>query len=267
MNKVSKIVFAIIVIISIAFIIFYSLNKDNKNMETINKIVKTVKASNTEVMLYVGSSDCEACDLQGPQMSLLLSNYDFEYYYVDFNEISTTSGKTNFIKSLGVDTTVDFSTPNILIYKNGKIISQTSGLTSVNKIFDVLQENSIIENTEKMPVNYLTLTSFTELTEDNSEHVVMLGSAASEASNSAQEIIWNIAKEKNITIDYLMLNDLSETEGATFEKKLSYYSSGENTVTLPTMLIIKNGEVISVLADLQTSDSYIEFLTENGIIE
>jgi len=267
LGKESKIVFSIIVIACLVFILVYSLNKTNENMKTVNQIVDTVKKADTETMLYVGSSDCEACDLQGSQMSLLLENYDFEYYYVDFNEIPTTSAKTKFIKDIGVDTSKDFSTPTILIYKDGKIISQTSGLTSINKIFNTLQKNSIISSEDALPVNYLSLSSFINLTEDNTKQVVMIGSAAEADSNSAQEIIWDIAKENNVNINYLMLNDLSKVEGATFEKTLDFYAVDNNTVAIPSMLIIENGQVINFIADLQDSDTYIAFLQENGIID
>lgn len=267
MSKESKIVFSVIIIACLVFILVYSLNKTNKNMKTVNQIVETVLDADTETMLYVGSSDCDACDLQGSQMSLLLENYDFEYYYVDFNEIPTTSAKTKFIKDLGVDTSEDFSTPTILIYKDGKIINQTSGLTSINKIFNALQDNNIISAEDTLPVNYLSLSSFINLTEDNSKQVLMLGSAATEDSNSAQEIIWDIAKENNVKINYLMLNDLSEVEGATFEKTLDFYAVDNNAVTTPSMLIIENGQVTNFLADLQDSDTYIDFLKENSIID
>jgi len=267
LSKESKIVFAVIIIACLIFILVYSLKKTNENMKIVNQIVETVLAADTETMLYVGSSDCDACDLQGSQMSLLLENYDFEYYYVDFNEIPTTSDKTKFIESIGVDTSEDFSTPTILIYKDGEIVSQTSGLTSINKIFNALQKNSIINSEDSLPVNYLSLSSFITLTEDNTKQVVMIGSAAEVDSNSAQEIIWNIAQENNVKINYLMLNDLSEAEGATFEKSLDFYAVDDNTVTIPSMLIIENGQVTNFIADLQDSDTYIAFLTENGIID
>ena len=267
MGKESKIVFAVIIIACLMFILIYSLNKTNKNMKTVNQIVDTVLNADTETMLYVGSSECEACDLQGSQMSLLLENYDFQYYYVDFNKIPTTSAKTKFIKNIGVDTLEDFSTPTILIYKDGKIVSQTSGLTSINKIFNALQKNNIISAKDSLPVNYLSLSSFIDLTEDNAKQVVMIGSVAKVDSNSAQEIIWNIAKENNIKINYLMINDLSEKEGATFEKTLNFYSVDNNPVTTPSMLIIENGQVTNFIADLQNSDAYIAFLKENSIID
>jgi thiol-disulfide isomerase/thioredoxin len=267
LSKESKIVFAVIIIACLMFILIYSLNKTNENMKTVNQIVDTVLNADTETMLYVGSSECEACDLQGAQMSLLLENYDFQYYYVDFNEIPTTSAKTKFIKDIGVDTSEDFSTPTILIYKDGKIISQTSGLTSINKIFTTLQKNSIISSEDSLPVNYLSLPSFIDLTEDNAKQVVVLGSAAEVDSNSAQEIIWDIAKENNIKINYLMTNDLSEKEGATFEKTLDFYAVDDNPVTTPSMLIIENGQVTNFISDLQDSDTYVNFLKENGIIE
>lgn len=267
MSKESKIVFSIIIIACFVFILVYSLNKTNENMKTVNQIVETVLKADTETMLYIGSSDCEACDLQASQMSLLLENYDFEYYYVDFNEIPTTSAKTKFIKDIGVDTSEDFSTPTILIYKNGKIISQTSGLTSVNKIFNTLQKNSIISSDDTLPVNYLSLSSFINLTDDSTKQVLMLGSAATVDSNSAQEIIWNIATENDVKINYLMLNDLSDAEGATFEKTLDFYAIDDNSVTTPTMLIIEDGQVTNALVDLQDSDTYIAFLQENGIID
>lgn len=267
MSKESKIVFAVIVLVCLGFILFYSINKDNKNMKTVNQIVENVMDADSETMLYIGSSDCEACDLQAVQMSLLLENYDFEYYYVDFNKITTTSAKTKFIKSLGVDTSEDFQTPMILIYKDGEIVSQTSSLTSINKIFTTLQKNNIISTEDVLPVNYLTLSSFIELTENSGKQAVMLGSPIEAQSNSAQEIIWNIAKENKISINYFMLNDLTEAEGKTFENSLDFYSVDDNNIVIPTLLIIEDGKVIDFMSQLQDSDAYTNFLKENGIME
>ncbi len=267
MSKESKIVFAVIVFGCLAFILFYSINKDNKNMKTVNQIVENVLDADSETMLYIGSSDCDACDLQATQMSLLLENYDFEYYYVDFNKISTTSAKTKFIKSLGVDTSKDFQTPMILIYKDGEIVSQASSLTSINKIFTLLQKNNIISAEDVLPVNYLTLSSFIKLTENSGKQAVMLGSPVEAQSNSAQEVIWNIAKENKVNINYFMLNDLTEEEGKTFENSLDFYSVDDNNLVIPTLLIIEDGKVIDFITQLQDSDTYINFLKENGIME
>jgi predicted bacteriocin transport accessory protein len=249
------------------FIAVYSIKKDDDKMRDINNIVTTVLSSNKETMLYVGEKNCEACNLEAPQMSLLLEKYNFQYYYVDFAEITTKSAKNKFIKDLKVDLTKDFQTPTILIYKNGKILDQMSGLTSVNKIFNSLQEYNIIPKENALPVSYLNLSTFIKLRDSNEKAAVMLGSAASIDSNNAQGIIWNIAQEKKVTINYFMLNDVTEDEGSTFEKSLDFYSDQNNQVTTPTMLIIENGQVINSLVGLQDSDTYINFLKENRIID
>lgn len=268
MNKQSRIAFAVIIVLALLFIIIYGINKDNKKMQTINNIVSKVKSATKNTMLYVGSSDCEACQSQATQMSLLLSNYDFNYYYVDYNEITTTSDKTTFVNNLGIDiSSSEFSLPQILIYKNGKVVNQFTGLTSINKIFDTLKESGIISSKESLPVNYLTYSSYKNLLEQSGKQVVMIGDVGTTDSNSAQALIWTIAKENNVKINYLMVNDLSETELTSFKNSLDFYSKDGNTVTSPTMLIIEDGKVIKSLVDLQSSDSYVEFLKENDIIE
>ena len=265
MNKKSNYVFLVIIILLVGGIFTYSLYKNNKNMKVINNIVKTVLNSEDEIMLYIGSSNCDACDIQSYSTSLLLSYYKFNYMYIDFNEISTRSKKLKLLSDLSLDDEESFTTPTIAIYKNGKIVDKLTGVNSTNKLFDLLNDNNIIKE-DKLKANYLSLSSFINKLESNNKSVVVVSSSVEKNSINLEGILWKIASDYNAEINFLMVNEFSNEELETFESKLDYYRTSENGLISPELLIIENGNIIDSLSNTSSEDEYVDFLKENGII-
>lgn len=262
MSKENKIFFGIFLVCSLLLILYLGVSNASKKQNIIDNIVDEVLASEDTAMLYIGSSKCEACAKQASQMALLMEDYEFDYYYIDMEEITTSKKQSQVVEKLKIDVTNGLITPSILIYKNGKIIDQLSNLNCANKIFNLLTKNQIIITDKELPINYLNYSSFNSMVDSNKKEALILGAVSYDDSNTADEIFWNIAKTYSLKLNYLMLDDLSQEEFDSFQNKINHY-----IVNTPSIIIIENGEVINEIANLQEEIDYIDFLQENGIIK
>ena len=170
---------------------------------------------------------------------------------------------TDIVDDLGIKTK-EFVTPSLVIYKDGELEDMVSGFQTPDMLFDFLQKNSIISAEANMYINYLDLDKYKEIIQSKEPQIIALGSYSSEESNTTQVELWKVAKENNIKINYLSLSTLTEKEGADFESTLSFFS--ENEVSIPMIIVVKNGEVIASSLETFDTEGYINFFKENGLM-
>ena len=170
---------------------------------------------------------------------------------------------TDIVDDLGIKTK-EFVTPSLVIYKDGELEDMVSGFQTPDMLFDFLQKNSIISAEANMYINYLDLDKYKEIIQSEEPQIIALGSYSSEESNTTQVELWKVAKENNIKINYLSLSTLTEKEGADFESTLSFFS--ENEVSIPMIIVVKNGEVIASSLETFDTEGYINFFKENGLM-
>ena len=90
---------------------------------------------------------------------------------------------------------------------------------------------------------------------------------------SAKPILNNISKAYKVKVNYLDLTDMNTNDLNDFSenlKKLEFDSETflENeSLNLPTILIIKKGKIVSYLEGLKSLEEYIDYLKENEAIE
>ncbi len=263
MNKESKNIFYVIVIALILVLLFGLINKNNNKFKNISEVVDKVLKSEGSVALYIGSSDCEPCLSQGLEMSLVLENYDFGYYYVDVAGLSK-SNLSKIVQQTGLVTN-QLTTPSILIYKDGKFDKVLEGLNGADELFEFLSENSIIKEGETLPIQYHDLDSYVNLLNGNDVEVIALGSPVVNNNDVFQRCLWEIAKENNVKINYFNLYTLTESQGKQFEKTLPFLEKGDFDV--PIILIVKDKQVLSSISSFQDKEGIVNFLKETEIIK
>lgn len=261
MSKYNKIVFLIIIVLLLVVMIIPSIKKKNERFKAIDEMIAQIVENEETTMLYINSSECKECNFQVSQMSLLISEYNLGYYYIDMDGVSN-SKKKDIYKKLGIK---DITIPSIQIYKEGKLEDELKGINSVKTIFDFIKENAIINKESELVINYINFDEYKKIIRSSEKTLILIGSFTDEYSNQAQTILWKLSKEKEITINYFILTDLTEKEGAEFEKTLDYYE--ENEVKIPDLLLVSNSKVLHSMTGLGSKNEYIDFLIDNLIIE
>ena len=263
LNKIKKnlmIIFVLVIIIVVVALYAIKADKEAKEYAVINDIVKVALNSEGTNMIYIGGKNCENCDMQAYQMKMFLSEYKISYYYISIDSISDSKAR-KVLKDLGLDTSIEL--PTIAIYKDGNISVSQSGLVGTNSLYNLFKNNNLIRD-EKLKLNYLTITTYVEkVAEDNV--VLALGSMKSEKSIIFEEILWNLATENQLDINFLYTSNLNQSEGKLFESKISNFDDYE--LAVPSLIVVNNGVIKDALIGLYDAEDYLDFLKENDIIK
>lgn len=261
MSKKSKIFFLTLVIISAIVLLIVGLYKENEKLKSIDDMVQNILASEEPVVLYLSSSQCENCKITTNQIGMMLNYYDFDFYYLDIVEISAKSDKNRILTDLGLDIYGGVTTPSLLIYKDGKLVDNIVDLSGVNKIYDFLIKNNILDSSTKEFIEYLDSETIKTLEDD---YVVALTSYTYGECYEFDKLIWNLEDRYDLNIKMLYAEDLDREEGDAYLEEIEYPNI-EN-MGFPTLYVVKDKKVVDVLEGINTLDDYIEFLEKNDII-
>ena len=262
-NKV-KSVFLIFFMIGISIVLIFIAGsngkKKNEEYETINNIADVALNSTGTIMVYLGGTTCEDCMIQSYQMRLFLSDYDLEYYYINLDGLSNSNTK-KILSKLGLSE--DINLPTIAIYEDGNLTVSQSGLVGTNSLYNLFKNHNLISD-KKLKMNYLSITKYVEKIEEGT-FTLAVGSMKSSESIEFEETLWEIVDEYNADFNFIYVSNLNKAEGNLFESKLENFS--EYGVSIPSLLLVRNGKIENALIGLFTKEDYVEFLQENGIIE
>ena len=168
----------------------------------------------------------------------------------------------NVIKKSDVNVDENFTIPTLVVYKDGVYQDQLTGLSNISTIFDFLKKYSIISEERELLINYVDYVGYTKLLKSKKKQIIALGSIVSEESNEAQEILWEIAKENDVKINYLSIESLSDDRISELYNSLPYFN--QNEVSIPMILVVKNGEVIDSSIEQLDAEGYKQFFKDNG---
>lgn len=249
----------ILALVILAPIIIYTNKTKNEN---IIKEVKEVMAGTKASLVYIGRDDCSYCELQNPELSLIENKYGIEYTYVNTNELSDDY-LNQLLDILNIDAS-NYGTPYLVVVKDGEVVYGESGMKTSNELVTYLAKYEVLPSDTKLPIDYIGLEDYNSLIKSTTDEIIVLGQIGCENCLAALPILWELAEEYDLKINYFNLSALTEEEGATFENSLTYLK--ENDITTPTVLVISNSEAKTYLTGLQTKDSYIQFFKESGFI-
>ncbi len=103
-------------------------------------------------VLVLGSATCDYCKAVRPILSNLSKAYNIPIYYLGLNYIGSSNGDKfeSYLKDMGYDeeTFVNsgkYSTPAVLVIKNGKIVSHIEGYQDTADYIKYFKEQKVIE--------------------------------------------------------------------------------------------------------------------------
>ena len=263
MEKIKKFVFPIILLTFACVIAIIGIIQNNKTLKIIESIKNYVLESEENIMLYIGSSSCEACKYEIGQFSILLNEFNFEYYYIDLDEIKKTSFKNRILTELDLDIKNGVDLPSLIVYKDGKIVDKLTGLSNADSIFNFLNKNGIIKD-EKLPVNYLDFSGYKSHIEKSGIKILAFVEMASFDGVDFQTKLWEIASDSNIEIDFLVLDELADSEREVIINSNELFS--ETFFDEPVLIVNDGNKLVDYVTGNQESDVYLEFFKNLDII-
>lgn len=117
----------------------YVAGDDNKVVAAFNDVFRT----GYNKLIYIGRPTCGYCQKLAPILDELKSEYGFDYYYINTDEISSAELQAILIK-LNIDYTT-FGTPYLAVVNNNKVISRQPGYVEKDILREFLKESSIID--------------------------------------------------------------------------------------------------------------------------
>jgi len=278
-NKTTLIALLAILLIIVGVCIYYQLEDKEDNKETVsetesNEIMDEFSEyfnNKKEKIIYYASSSCGYCELQTPIMEQLKKDYDIDYLYIDATKL-TSSDKKSILDKLGIE----HATPTTVVVKNGKVIGKNIGYVDGAEMVEFLIKNKILEDdavyTPEANLTFIDYSDFNDLLEEDGKIVVTIGQTGCSHCIKTKPVLNNIAKENDITINYLNLTDMSEDEQNEFFDSLKeigyddpdFLESG--SFGTPLTLIIEDGEVINYVSGESTPANFTRAFKKSGVI-
>jgi len=263
MNENKKlIIMGIIIVLVIALIPVVSLINNMKSEKIYNEFKELMNADKLQ-LIYIGRDDCSYCNLFDPELELITEEYGVDYLYINTNELQKKH-YTQVLEDLEINPD-DFGTPYITVTKDGKKVGEQSGYVSEDVLFEFLKKQGLISEEESLPLNYLDYEKYSKLVASTNKELIVIAQTGCNACIATRPILYNIAKEYGVKINYLNVAMLDQESATAFQSSLDYFS--QNSISTPTMLVVSNNNVVDSLAGAASEETFISFLQENGYIK
>lgn len=251
-NKILKLVLNYVIII-FALIGVYSTTKFIVTKVT----TKTIDYDDLDGVVYIGREGCGFCQLFVPGLNYLSQKYNFKYEYIDTDKI-TDEDLEKLLDKMGIDIK-EFGTPTFGLFDNGKIVSYHIGFVPEEQLFDYLQENGVINENETFiseysNLNFIDINDYKKIVESGKKSLVVLAQHTCSACMSAKGYINELAKEKNVEINYFNLEFNTEDEYNYFYESNNFIKEkiDDSSLSTPTYLVIEGKNVNASLIGIES---------------
>lgn len=279
-NKKGLVVLLAILLIVVGICIFYQI--DNKDKETTTQVsteesneimdnfYKYFNSKNSKI-IYYASSTCGYCELETPIMEQIEKDYEIDYLYIDSSKL-TKSDREKMLKELEIE----HATPTTVIVKNGKVIDTQVGYVDGGEMVDFLKENKILEDdavyTPEQYITFINYEEYTKILKQTEKQIITIGQTGCSHCIATKPVLNTIAKDYNITINYLNITEMTQSERDSFTNSLSeigydeeeFVSSGN--FGTPLTLIVENGKVVSYVSGERPTTQFIRAFKKAGVI-
>lgn len=233
-----------------------------------NKILKELDelyTSKEMVLLYVGSKNCSFCEKYNPVIEKVSSDNKFNYYYIDITNL-TNGQYRKLLAKLGKESE-KFGTPYTALIQDNKIVGDLPGFVEANDLVEFLVKNKFIDENdavkEEVNLNMIGYSEYSTLIKSENKSIIVLASSTCSACLAAKPVLDEIAKEKDLEINYLNVDKLSTEDYQSFTKSFEMFSGEWST---PTIIITENNKILKNYVGYNTKDVYIQFFKDNGFL-
>ena len=278
-EKKKTIIFTIILaVLAIALIVAFVITNLKQSGEIVDEETKEIMEkfdeyynSEKRKVIYYASTSCSWCELQTPILENITKDYNIDYYYIDSSKLPTKQ-RNEVLEKLGIK----HSTPNTFIVEKGEVIDIAEGYTEGDELVEFFKDNDIVsEDVVYKQEQYITKIDYEQyynLISNDGTHVIVVGQTTCPHCISFKPAINSVAKDYNITMNYLNLQKLTQEESSDFFESLKTieYKDEEflnnGSVGTPLTLIVENGKVKSYVSGERTTSQLVRELKKIGII-
>jgi len=247
MNETKKMIITIAVIcllvLAIPLAYFYTYSQGEKVIKKVDNLI----ASNEKSLIFIGRPTCSYCNLLQPSLDRLAQDYNFEYAYVNIDELNDSQYE-RVVKKFGQDPNT-FGTPYLAVVESGKKVGEQKGYVE-----------------EESNLNKINYQEYKELLNKGEKAILVIARTGCGACTAAKPDLEAIVAEYNIQINWFDLIKInSNEEGEKFLDSLDYYRNNEWGT--PLTLIIENKKVVDAFNGYYNKQAYVDFFRTNGFIK
>lgn len=278
MNETKKTIAILLVICAIAALLPLSMYIKYTNGKKIIDYVNETYKNDKNSLIYIGSSDCSYCTQFNPIIDESSRKYDFEYTYIDILDL-TSQQRSDLLNRFNIDEK-DFGTPYLVIGSKGEKVSGKAGYLNADQLVEHLKENEFIDKDAKpketeedktnkentSDLNFIEVEKYLELVKSKEKSIIVLSQTTCSYCVAAKPILNKIAKEKDITINIIEINKISDNDEYTaFIETLEGF--GMEEFGTPHTMIVQGNKELDNIVGLATEAEYIELFKEQGFIK
>ena len=220
-------------------------------------------------IVYIGRPTCSYCQAFEPILISMSNQYNFKYDYINTDQISKEQ-LSQILAKLAISES-KFGTPYLVFMNGDKVVDESIGYVTAEKLFETLKTNNYVTGTYEKPndlINYVDYNKYNEILKQDNV-VLVVGQTTCSACIQTKPTITSLIKDNDIVINYLEYDKLSGSYKTNVSEFLNKYiiPEGEESWFTPTMMIIKDGKVVDYLVGGHTQTDFETFLKENNIIE
>ncbi len=237
---------ALLALIALIMGFITSNNKSKKSTKESTEILDSFyksMGSKDETVIYYGSSSCSYCELQTPIMKQIKKDYNLDYLYIDATKLSSDD-KKEILRVLDVEG----STPTIAVVKNDEVIDVNVGYMDGQNTVEFFKKNKVLSDDAtykpEEDLTFITYDKYKELTKKSEPTVIVIGQTTCSHCIAVKPVLSRVAKNNDITINYLNLTDMSADDQTDLIASLKNmgYTDADNLGT-PLTIIVKNEHI------------------------
>lgn len=250
------------IVVVIAAIVGYNI-KLTKDSEKALNFFKEELNSTEEKLVLIARPGCSWCQLFEPILDYYADKYEFNYSYLNTDNLV----KKDFYKMLNIlnISSDKFGTPTIIFAKDGKITDTEIGYVDERKLLKELQEHSFVSEKETDILNYLDFKALKNTVKSKQKSIIVVGQTTCSYCIKFKPILFKVAEEQDITINYINYNEIEELEE--LETYLQQFEAFQGEWGTPLTLITENGKVLDTLGGYSSENQFLKFLQKNELVK
>lgn len=279
-KKKTIILIVVLSLIALALIVVFTVDTLKKNGTIPNSEQAEIidgfnKAFNSKerTVIYYASTNCSWCSMLTPILESISEEYDMDYYYVDTSKLAKKQ-KNDILEKLEMP---KHATPTTVVVENGKVIATENGYVEGEEYVEFLKGAGVLPEDavygEDKNITFINYDEYSKLIKDKKNHIIVIGSTTCPHCLAIKPALNEVAGNYNITINYLTLDEMEQTDKNNFFKSLETIGYDdekfleEGSIGTPLVLMIKNNKVSDYFSGERTISQLVREFTKAGFIK
>ena len=229
--------------------------------------------SKERTIIYYASPTCGYCKLETPILETLSKDYDMDYYYLDATKLSRSESK-KILEELDAPSS---GTPMTFIVENGKTIDVQNGYVPANEYIEFFVKNKLLPKdavySKEANITFINFDEYSELIDSDDKNVFVIGQTTCSHCIAIKPALNSVAKKYDLTINYLNLTDMTDSEKEGFYSSLTelnyddpdYLESG--SIGTPLVYLVEDGEITEYFSGERSTSQLISEFKKWNLIE